>query len=271
MNEHSPFFSIITVSYNSARTIEMTIRSVLEQSYKDYEYIIVDGASTDCTMSIVRQYEPLFGGRMRWVSEPDSGIYNAMNKGVRLAKGSVIGIVNSDDWLEPDALRDVSHCAMSETECDNVLYAGSIVFHYQNGVKQLMMSDRQRFYEGIPHHSYNYGLFHPATFVGRRVYDEVGLFDENFKIEADTDFIYRCYVAHKKFVFLCGVLSNMQDGGASNKIRLKKYYKEKCYFAEKNNITGIKAWLFLSKCMMKMMVKNIMPDALMWKIRKKGM
>jgi len=82
-------FSIITVSYNSEKTIEQTILSVLNQTYSDYEYIIIDGGSTDKTVEIIKKYQDSFNGRLRWVSEPDDGIYYAMNKGIALAKGNV--------------------------------------------------------------------------------------------------------------------------------------------------------------------------------------
>ena len=90
--ENNPRFSIVTVSYNSAKTIERTIKSVLNQTYKNFEYIIVDGASTDVTIDIVKNFEPLFEGRMKWQSEPDKGIYNAMNKGIQRATGTIVGI-----------------------------------------------------------------------------------------------------------------------------------------------------------------------------------
>lgn len=92
-------FSIITVCFNSEKIIERTIKSVLEQSYQDYEYILVDGASSDRTLEIIHQYEPLFQGKMKLISEPDKGIYDAMNKGIRVASGELIGIVNSDDYV----------------------------------------------------------------------------------------------------------------------------------------------------------------------------
>ena len=90
--------SIVTAAYNSGATLRDTMESVLRQTYKDIEYIVVDGGSGDDTMDIVREYEPLFGGRMRYVSEPDRGIYDAMNKGIGMATGDVVGILNSDDF-----------------------------------------------------------------------------------------------------------------------------------------------------------------------------
>lgn len=99
--------TIITVCYNSSKTIERTLKSVLNQTYSDYEYIIIDGFFTDDTLSIIEDYKPLFGSKLRVISEPDNGIYDAMNKGIRLASGDLIGIVNSDDYLELDALQNI--------------------------------------------------------------------------------------------------------------------------------------------------------------------
>lgn len=91
--------SLITVTYNSGATLAYTIKSVLSQTYPDIEYIIVDGASKDNTVDIIKEYEPLFKGRIKWISEPDKGLYDAMNKGIRLATGDIIGILNSDDFF----------------------------------------------------------------------------------------------------------------------------------------------------------------------------
>ncbi len=260
-------FSIITISYNSASTIERTIKSILNQTFKNYEYIIVDGMSSDSTIDIVRKYEPLFEGRLKWTSEKDGGIYNAMNKGVARASGDVIGIVNSDDWLEPNALQKVYELTSRVEYVHDTLFCGSVYFHYANGEKQLFLSDKKRFYEGIPHHSYNFGAYHPAIFVGKNVYDTVGLFDENFKIEADTDFIYRCYMNKKTFVFTNEVLSNMADGGASNVINIKRYYREKKYFLKKNNIHGLAAAILMTKFLIRISIKKILPDSMSKLIR----
>ena len=94
--------SIITATYNSGRTLRHTIESVLRQTYQDIEYLIVDGCSKDDTLEIVKDYESKFGDKMRWISEPDNGIYDAMNKGLRMATGDVVGILNSDDFYTSD-------------------------------------------------------------------------------------------------------------------------------------------------------------------------
>ena len=90
--------SLITVTFNSSETLRDTIQSVLLQSYPNVEYIIVDGHSQDTTIEIIKKYEPLFQGRLKWISEKDSGLYDAMNKGIRMATGDIVGIINSDDF-----------------------------------------------------------------------------------------------------------------------------------------------------------------------------
>ena len=90
--------SLVTVSFNSAKTLADTIESVLRQDYDDYEYLVIDGGSTDGTVDILKKYEPQFSGKMHWISEPDQGMYDGINKGIRMATGDVVGIINSDDF-----------------------------------------------------------------------------------------------------------------------------------------------------------------------------
>ena len=107
--------SIITVAYNSGATLRDTMRSVLSQNYPDWEHVIIDGNSTDNTLEIIRELEPEYQGRLKWISEPDKGLYDAMNKGVALATGDVIGILNSDDFYSsPEVLTSVARTIREE-------------------------------------------------------------------------------------------------------------------------------------------------------------
>ena len=207
-------FSIITISFNSERTIVRTIESVLAQTYKDYEYIIVDGCSKDGTLDIVKKYEPLFEGRMKWKSEPDEGIYDAMNKGVRRAMGDIISIVNSDDWLEPDALENVQSAIEANGYNMDALYCGGINYHLANGkVKKWPVS-----INALHRDAKNYlvsGVRHPGLFVPKGVYERIGVFNKEMRLSADADFMLRCYYQNVPFIDIKTIVSNMSEGGFS--------------------------------------------------------
>ena len=240
-------FSIITISFNSGKTIERTVKSVLAQTNKDYEYIIVDGASKDETLDIIKKYEPLLEGRMKWKSEPDHGIYDAMNKGVRMATCDIIGIVNSDDWLEPDALDSVAKAFEDNGKYTNTLYCGDIVFHYSSGEEKRMDANIPLFKKNARLWIMN-GIRHPATFVPKEVYDKVGLFNDKMKLSADQDFILRCYFQGVTFYHVTCVLSNMSAGGLSTgntKASLEASIHDRQIMLKENNIHGLKyLWLW---------------------------
>lgn len=215
-----PLFSIITICFNSSQTIERTIKSVLSQDFSDYEYILVDGGSTDETLNIIKEYEPFFEGRMKWKSEPDKGIYDAMNKGIERSIGQIIGIVNSDDWLEPNALGTVYYEYLNNNRSLEVIYTGGMNFHSSEGdIVKLMPSEaRLKKYAQIGDIA---GVRHPASFVPKKVYDKFGAFDTRMKITADTDFLLRFHLNGGKYRFIERVITNMSDGGASNTLSLK--------------------------------------------------
>lgn len=232
-------FSIITICFNSEKTIERTIKSVLSQTYKDYEYIIVDGASKDGTLDIVKKYEPLFEGRMKWKSEPDNGIYNAMNKGIQRATGEIIGIVNSDDWLEPNALEIVNQEYCRNNYNKNAIYCGGIIFHTLDGKIRYLRANKQLYIRQSKYYSLS-GIRHPATFVPHKIYAKVGLFDERINIAADSDFLLRCIFNKVDSVVFDAFLSNMSDGGASNRKDIYQILKnDRKIILAKNNVKGL--------------------------------
>lgn len=262
----NPKFSVITITFNSEKTIERTLKSVLAQTFTDYEYIIVDGASRDSTMDIVRKYEPLFEGRMKWKSEPDEGIYDAMNKGVTRSLGDIIGIVNSDDWLEEDALANVAKVAERENEPLGVIYTGNLVFHYADGTRLKRTTSEKRLIRSAK--VYDIGIFHPATFVPKKIYTELGLFDLQFKLNADVDFILRCYYAGVHFSIIDKVLSNMSDGGATNSGMTSKEISDRKKVVEKHANSKLDFYRVWIPYLIKIYGKKLLPKSLSRYIRK---
>ena len=254
-----PLFSIITICYNSEKTIERTIQSVLAQTCTDYEYIIVDGASKDSTLDIVKQYEPLFDGRMKWKSEPDTGIYNAMNKGIKRSSGEIIGIVNSDDWLEKNALEiiakvfEVNHCNK------NALFCGGIYFHRIDGFIRKWDANIKSFKRQAPLYVMS-GIRHPATFVPRQVYDRIGLFNEQMKLSADQDFILRCHFNGVKLIEIPQTLSNMSEGGIStegSKRAREISTKDRILMLQSFGKSGLSCWWLLNSWKLRGYIRRI--------------
>lgn len=177
--------SLITVTYNSSKTLPDTFQSVLNQTYSDIEYIIVDGASKDNTVSIIKEYEPKFEGRMKWISEPDKGLYDAMNKGIRMATGDVVGILNSDDlFMDNQVLADIAKAFDASIEA----IFGNLYFVNQEDVNQIV-----RVWKGSSYKSFKTGWHpaHPTFYVRREVYEKYGVFDTTFNVSADFELMLR--------------------------------------------------------------------------------
>lgn len=210
----NPSVTIITVCYNCEKTIRQTIESVLHQTYPDIEYIIVDGLSTDGTLNIIQEYEPLFQGRMRYISEKDNGIYSAMNKGIRMAGGQLIGIINGDDYYEPDAV-EAAVKNMGSASCQ-VIYGYMRVLKGST-LKQIGKENHKNLAnEMIPH---------PTCFVTRKTYQKYGLFLEWFKVAADYELMLRLHDKEDVvFTQVKKVQAYFRLGGASNN---KKYALER--------------------------------------------
>ncbi len=197
--------SIITVCYNSEATIRRTIESVLQQTYHDIEYIIVDGASKDDTLSIIKEYQGAFGDRLKVISEPDKGIYDAMNKGIRMANGVLIGILNSDDFYELLAVEHIVNAMTDEKY--------QILYGFVRAIK-----DGKEYSIGRQSHKFlrESMIGHPACFVTKAVYDDFGYFDLQYISVADYDFMLRLDgIEEIKFCPVDHLITNFSLGGMS--------------------------------------------------------
>ena len=208
--------SLITATYNSGKTVEDTLRSVLAQTYKEIDYWVVDGGSKDDTMDIVRKYEPLFGGRLHWISEPDRGIYDAMNKGISHSTGDVVGILNSDDHFTSN---DVLERVAAEMQADNTLDAvyGDIHFIKDGAPDRIV-----RYYSSKPFRPFwlRFGFMpaHPSFYARREVFEKHGLYSLDYKIAADYDMMVRLFLKHRiKAKYMPMDFVTMLMGGLSTK------------------------------------------------------
>ena len=203
--------SIITVCYNSAATVRGTIESVLSQSYSNVEHVIVDGGSTDRTLKILAEYQ---GRIARVISEPDQGLYDAMNKGIRAATGEVIGILNSDDFFEaPDVLANVADEFAASPDTDIVF--GDVVFVRPGDLDAVVRHYSSRRFRRW---KLRFGWMppHPATFVRSGVYDRCGGYCLDYKIAADYEMFVRWLLRYRlNFRRLDRVIVRMRTGGAS--------------------------------------------------------
>lgn len=212
-----PLVSIVTVVWNGEATVERTIRSVLEQTWPNIEYIIVDGASTDGTLDIVRRYEDRIA---YWVSAKDKGIYDAMNKAIALCTGEWVGLINADDWYEPTSVERAMQAAAGRAGT-NIVH-GDIWIHYANGhrtVKKPKLSGfLLKYWEMV--------LNHPSFFV-RRSYYQGRPFDEKLRVSADHKWTYEAWRdSSAQFVYVPEPLANFTMGGASTSVPLKKVVAE---------------------------------------------
>lgn len=212
----NPLISIVTVVYNGQKHIEQTIQSVLGQSYDNIEYIVIDGGSTDNTVEIIKKYEEKID---YWVSEPDSGIYNAMNKGSSLCTGDYVAFLNADDWYNADTIETVVE-KIKEQDVDYVF--GNVDLIRDGKVETVFTPDLQNYKKTMP-------FGHPSLFLKRSILLKFG-FNEKHKVVADYGLILQL-INHKcSYYYVDKSLTNFRLGGISslvdlNKEHLKLYYE----------------------------------------------
>lgn len=187
--------SVITVTFNSAATVRDTIESVLRQEYQDYEYLVIDGGSKDTTVDIIKEYEPKFGGRMRWISEKDKGMYDAINKGIRMATGDVVGIINSDDFYHRTDIFSIICKSFEENPGVQAIY-GDVRF-----VKPDNLDKTVRYYS-CKHWRpwrFRFGFMpaHPTFFTYKENFEKYGYYQYDYHIAADYELLIRHLYTNK--------------------------------------------------------------------------
>jgi glycosyltransferase involved in cell wall biosynthesis len=201
--------SIITVCYNSATTIEKTILSVANQTYTNIEYIIVDGNSKDDTLAIVKKHE---GKISKWISEPDKGLYDAMNKGIAIATGDIIGILNSDDTF--NSISVIEQVANFHLQNNIEASVGNIIQHKENGKTVRLYSSKYWNPEKL---KIGFMPPHPSIFFKKDLFRKFGDYNLGFKIGADYELITRFFLNNKISWKYSGITTTaMLIGGLSS-------------------------------------------------------
>ena len=229
--------TIITVVFNGAKYIRSAIQSILSQDYDNIEYIVIDGSSTDGTVDIVKEYQDKISV---FISEPDEGIYDAMNKGIALATGNVIGILNSDDFYIDEFVIEKVVKEFDEKGVDSV-YADLVFVSPNNLEKTIRYYDSNHF--NPSRFAYGWTPAHPTFFVKKEIYDKYGVFRTDFKIAADFDILARFLYTQKiSYSYMQEVLVKMRVGGVSTSFSSIWINSIEALKACKNN--GIKTNIF---------------------------
>jgi len=203
MSDNLPLVSIVTVVYNGESYIKDTIKSVLSQTYQNIEYIIIDGGSTDGTVNIIESFDKQIG---YWVSEPDRGIYHAMNKGIKASTGDIIGIINADDWYEKDAVESTINVFL-QSDCD-IVYADAYFIDPSSTSERKIRTNHENLH-------YKMSVFHPSVFIRSKLYDESECYDESLRISSDYKLLREFYSNDSVFCKNNNRVANMRIGGAS--------------------------------------------------------
>ncbi len=203
-----PKISIITITYNSERTVRETFESVRKQQYDGLEYIVVDGGSTDATLDIAAEYNDII---TTLVSEPDEGISDAMNKGIALASGDLIGIIHSDDALAEGALDMLARSWDGHTD----VYYGNAIIMNEDGTPTHVLCAKADL-SALP---YGFCLVHPSSFVTRKAYAAYGVYDKSLGCAMDHDLFLRFYKKGASFKYLNASLTYFRTGGTNERYR----------------------------------------------------
>lgn len=227
-----PKISVITVSYNSASTIEETIQSVLSQDYANKEYVLIDGASTDSTVDIIKKYIDKIDF---FVSEPDSGISNAFNKGISHSTGDLIVMINSDDYLMPGALS----CVAETWDGKSDIWSGNYLAFDKISGQQFRIRPSLSF----PTMPFFKHPVHQGRFIAHTLYDRIGGYDENVSIPMDLEFLMRASRQGASFQYVDADMAVFRLGGKTDDTIFKKK-KDYIYLIRKNGGNALQAYVY---------------------------
>jgi glycosyltransferase involved in cell wall biosynthesis len=203
-----PLVSIITVVYNCQQYVEQALTSVLNQTYGNIEYIVIDGGSTDGTLDIIRKYDPQI---TYWISEPDEGISDAFNKGISMSQGEIVGLLNADDWYPPNHVeRGVK--ALQYSDADFIF--GNLLVHDACGTVLYKILGNPDYARVI--HNKMSEICHPTALVKRAAFENVGLFDVRYRYAMDYEWFLRLHRAGGKGLYISDITVHMRVGGASD-------------------------------------------------------
>lgn len=222
----SPLVSIVTIVKNGEKYLTQAIVSVLNQTFPNIEYLIIDGGSNDGTIEIIKKYENEID---YWISEPDNGISDAFNKGIKAASGELIGIVNSDDWLEENAVSNVVEI-YNQKKCDVI--CGAVKFWENN--KEVIVS-----YPDIESITWETSIHHAGVFIKRSLFDEFGYYDTTFQYVMDYELLLRFKMVGVEFYSADIWVSNRRLEGISyknRKLALKEVKKARGRYFSKSNV-----------------------------------
>lgn len=187
--------SIITVTFNSEKTVSDAIESVLKQKYQSYEYLVIDGGSKDGTVDIIKKFEPKFEGKMRWISEKDNGMYDGINKGIRMATGDVVGIINSDDFYHRDDIFDVIVKSFEENPGVQAIY-GDVRFVNPDNLEKTIRYYSSKHWKPW---RFRFGFMpaHPTFFTYKENFEKYGYYQYDYHIAADYELLIRHLYTNK--------------------------------------------------------------------------
>lgn len=240
--------SVVTVSYNSSKTIEQTILSVIKQNYSDLEYIIIDGGSKDGTLEIIEKYRDRIN---TVVSEPDNGISDAFNKGIKLATGEIVVLINSDDFLNENAIKNVAKFIEENPNYD-VYYGNTIVFSEKDEMNYVYKPS-----ENLSDFPLYFIPSHPSMFIAASAYKKYGYYDEDVRRAMDFELLSKMYLNGAKYKYMDIDTTWFRLGGVSN-TDVSLTCAESIDIAVRNGVKKSKAQFWYNKTLVKHMILTLL-------------